>query len=58
MLIVENLEAKASDFACEIEPNSSYFGGTRQGKRGGGTAKNVSVFGILKRGGTFIRKLL
>ena len=31
--------------------DESYFGGVRKGKRGGGAAGKVAVFGILKRGG-------
>ena len=35
----------------EFEVDESYFGGTRKGKRGRGSAGKVPVFGILKRGG-------
>lgn len=38
-------------FRGEIEVDESYFGGTRKGKRGRGSAGKVPVFGILKRGG-------
>lgn len=34
-----------------IEVDKSYFSGHRKGKRGRGTARNVPVFGLLKRGG-------
>ena len=51
ILIPENLKAKASEFAGEIDLDESYFGGAHQGKRWRGAAKKISVFGILKRGG-------
>lgn len=35
----------------EVEADESYFGGTRKGKRGRGSAGKVAVFGLLKRGG-------
>jgi transposase len=34
-----------------VEVDESYFGGVRKGRRGGGAAGKVPVFGILKRGG-------
>lgn len=48
--------ADESPFGGEVEriahdPDESYFGGHRKGKRGRGAAGKVVVFGILKRGG-------
>jgi transposase len=38
-------------FSGIVEPDESYFGGVRKDKRGrGGSAGEVTVFGILKRG--------
>ncbi len=42
----------------EIEVDESYFGGTRKGKPGRGTAGKVAVFGILKRGGKVYTKII
>jgi hypothetical protein len=39
----------------EVEADESYFGGIRKGKRGRGADKKVVVFGLLKRGGRFLR---
>ncbi|EGC51984.1 putative transposase [Neisseria meningitidis N1568] len=38
-------------FDGEVEADESYFGGQRKGKRGGGAAGKVAVFGLLKRNG-------
>src|SRR4051812_17508731 len=35
----------------ELEPDESYFGGGRKGKRGRGAAGKVAVFGVLERDG-------
>ena len=45
-------------FAGEIEVDESYFGGTRKGKRGRGSAGKVPVFGLLKRGGKVYTKII
>lgn len=51
-LIAQHMEQEASEvFDGEIEVDESYFGGTRKGKRGRGSAGKVPVFGLLKRGG-------
>ena len=51
-IIVTQLEQDSHEvFAGEIEVDESYFGGTRKGKRGRGSAGKVPVFGLLKRGG-------
>jgi transposase len=50
-VIVVRLESEAAPFAGEVEVDESYFGGTRKGKRGRGSAGKVPVFGLLKRGG-------
>ena len=42
---------RSEQFCGRIELDESYFGGTRKGKRGRGSAGKVAVFGILKRGG-------
>ena len=47
-----------SPFDGEIEIDESYFGGVRKGKRGGGAAGKVPVFGILKRGGRVYTKMI
>lgn len=41
---------QATNSLGEVEADESYFGGVRQGKRGGGAAGKVAVFGLLKRG--------
>jgi len=38
-------------FSGEVEADESYFGGTRKGKRGRGSAGKIPVFGLLKRNG-------
>lgn len=43
--------AEHSPFDEAVEVDESYFGGSRKGKRGRGSAGKVPVFGILKRGG-------
>lgn len=56
-LIVAHNEQKVSGvFSDEIEVDKSYFGGERKGKRGRGAAGKVSVYGLLKRDGQFIRR--
>ena len=46
------LESESHEvFADEIEVDESYFGGSRKGKRGRGSAGKVPVYGLLKRGG-------
>ena len=45
-------------FAGEIEVDESYFGGTRKGKRGRGSADKVPVFGLLKRSGKVYTKII
>ena len=45
-------------FAGEIEVDASYFGGTRKGKRGRGSAGKVPVFGLFKRGGKVYTKII
>jgi len=42
----------------EFEVDESYFGGTRKGKRGRGSAGKVPVFGILKRGGRVYTQII
>ena len=39
------------ELSGEVEADESYFGGVRKGKRGGGAAGKIAVFGLLKRGG-------
>ena len=39
------------DISGEVEADESYFGVVRKGKRGGGAAGKIAVFGLLKRGG-------
>ena len=58
VIITEKLEHEASELAGEIELDESYFGGVRKGKRGRGAAGKVPVFGLLKRGGKVLRRLL
>jgi transposase len=38
-------------FGGEIDIGESYFGGSRKGKLGWGTAGKIPLFGLLKRGG-------
>ena len=45
-------------FAGEIEVDENYFGGSRKGKRGRGSAGKVPVFGLLKRGGKVYTKII
>jgi transposase len=52
-IIVYQLEQESHEvFAGEIEVDKSYFGGTRKGKRGRGSA------GLLKRGGKVYTKII
>jgi transposase len=44
-------EQPSYDLSGEVEVDESYFGGVRKGRRGGGAAVKVAVFGLLKRGG-------
>lgn len=44
-------------FSGVLEIDESYFGDTRKGKRGRGAAGKTPVFGLLKRGERFTRKL-
>ena len=58
-IIVYELEQGSHEvFAGEIEVDESYFGGTRKGKRGRGSAGKVPVFGLLKRGGKVYTKII
>ncbi len=58
-IIVYQLEQESHEvFAGEIEVDESYFGGTRKGKRGRGSAGKVPVFGLLKRGGKVYNKII
>jgi transposase len=58
-IIVDEIEQESHEFfAGEIEVDESYFGGTRQGKRGRGSAGKVPVFGLLKRGGKVYTKII
>jgi transposase len=58
-IIVYQLEQESHEvFAGEIEVDESYFGGTRKGKRGRGSAGKVPVFGLLKRGGKVYTKII
>ena len=50
-LIAAKLAEQEPWLSGEIEVDESYFGGTRKGKRGRGSAGKVPVFGLLKRGG-------
>jgi transposase len=51
-VIFEHLALEAPELlGGEIEVDESYFGGTREGKRGRGAAGKVPVFGLLKRNG-------
>lgn len=58
-IIVYKIEQESHEFfAGEIEVDESYFGGTRKGKRGRGSAGKVPVFGLLKRGGKVYTKVI
>ena len=58
-IIVYEIEQESHEyFAGEIEVDESYFGGTRKGKRGRGSAGKVPVFGLLKRGGKVYTKII
>ncbi len=58
-IIVYQLDHESHEvFAGEIEVDESYFGGTRKGKRGRGSAGKVPVFGLLKRGGKVYTKVI
>lgn len=58
-IIVYELEQESHEvFTGEIEVDESYFGGTRKGKRGRGSAGKVPVFGLLKRGGKVYTKII
>ncbi len=58
-IIVNELEQESHEvFIGEIEVDESYFGGTRKGKRGRGSAGKVPVFGLLKRGGKVYTKII
>lgn len=51
-VIAYHLELQADEvFDGSVEPDESYFGGQRKGKRGRGVVGKVAVFGILKRNG-------
>ena len=50
-VIAYHVEREAGMLDYEVEADESYFGGRRKGKRGGGAAGKVAVFGLLKRGG-------
>ncbi|XDZ65354.1 IS1595 family transposase [Alphaproteobacteria bacterium LSUCC0684] len=53
------LETQNNDvLSGEFEVDESYFGGTRKGKRGRGSAGKVPVFGILKRGGKVYTQII
>lgn len=59
MIIAYQLGQESHEvFAGEIEVDESYFGGTRKGKRGRGSAGKVPVFGLLKRGGKVYTKII
>ena len=51
-------QASHEVFEGEIEVDESYFGGTRKGKRGRGSAGKVPVFGLLKRSGKVYTKII
>jgi transposase len=52
IVIQEHLSIESQQlFKGHIEVDESYFGGTRKGKRGRGSAGKVVVFGMLKRQG-------
>ena len=58
-IIVYQLAQESHEvFAGEIEVDESYFGGTRKGKRGRGSAGKVAVLGPLKRGGKVYTKII
>ena len=58
-IIVYHLEQESHEvFVGEIEVDESYFGGSRKGKRGRGSAGKVPVFGLLKRGGKVYTKII
>jgi transposase len=58
-IILYELEQESHEvFDGEIEVDESYFGGTRKGKRGRGSAGKVPVFGLLKRGGKVYTKII
>lgn len=58
-IIVYELEQESHEvFTGKIEVDESYFGGTRKGKRGRGSAGKVPVFGLLKRGGKVYTKII
>ncbi len=51
-IISHELEKESAQYLTgEIEVDESYFGGVRKGKRGGGAAGKIPVFGLLKRDG-------
>src|SRR2546426_6849349 len=52
LVIAERLEPEAVPFTGEIEVDESYFGGVPKGPRGRGAARQLPLFGLLKRGGT------
>ena len=49
---------RSAQFCGKIELDESYFGGSRKGKRGRGSAGKVAVFGILKRGGQVYTQII
>ncbi len=58
-IIANQLEQESHEvFGGEIEVDESYFGGTRKGMRGRGSAGKVPVFGLLKRGGKVYTKVI
>jgi transposase len=58
-VISHKLQEESTEiFGGPVEVDESYFGGTRKGKRGRGSAGKVPVFGILKRGGKVYAKII
>lgn len=57
VIISQYLESEANEsLSGETEVDESYFEGKRKGKRGRGAGGKIPVFGLLKRGGRYIRK--
>lgn len=56
--IAAKQQDRTEHFCGKIELDESYFGGSRKGKRGRGSAGKVAVFGILKRGGKVYTQII
>ena len=58
LIALHTADESQQAFDGEIEPDESYFGGHRKGKRGRGAGGKVAVFGLLQRSGKVYAKII